>query len=516
MLNYWITALVACTFLHVATPSLAQIPAPIGISSGDVQGVVEQGIHVFRGIPYAAPPTGELRWRAPKPMHAWQGVRPAQKFGPFCPQNAPSVGDAPLGDMSEDCLTLNIWTPSINEDVGLPVMVWIHGGGYLVGSGAEPHYTGSAFAKKGVVFVTINYRLGVLGFFAHPALSASQDDEPLGNYGLMDQIAALEWVQENIAAFGGDPNNVTIFGESAGAGSVIYLMVATSAAGLFHRAISQSSAVGLQPDPFLKQPSGRRLAVEEQGEILASGMELDQESDVIAAMRQASFDELLKVVDPRVQPRPLVDGQIIIDKVSTLFSQGKQRDVPYLAGGNSWEASLGYAVGGGFSPTLRARAMTPETTTRLYGDFDATGAIDQWFGDTVILTPTRYLVTQMRNVTSPAYLYHLSYLTESRRGKQPGVAHGDDIPYIFQTMDIVFDEVSDRDRKVSDLMNAYWIQFAKTGNPNRKGLPEWPEYSRELDTLLEISDEVKVRQGYLAERWDFHEKLSLERLSPAD
>ncbi len=516
MTTFRIIFLVGSMLSSMAVASSAQEPSFLKTKNGVVQGIHEDEVYVYKGIPFAAPPVGNLRWRPPQPEEPWADVRSALQFGDYCPQNAASIFPDPPGNMSEDCLTLNIWTPSANVDARLPVMVWIYGGGYVNGSGSLSIYDGTALAKQDVVLISINYRLGVLGFFAHPALSQAQAGEPLGNYGLMDQIAALEWVKENVAAFGGDPNNVTIFGESAGAGSVNYLMVATTAKGLFHRAISQSSSAGLQPEPEMTRPVGRRLAVEEQGEVLASLLGLDQEPDVIAALREVSVDKFLDVTDRRVSPRPLIDGLIITDRMGILFSQGRQHDVPYLAGGNSWEASLGHAVGAGMSPALRARSMSPDIAATLYKGLDESQAIDQWFGDSHTWAPTRYLTSQMSNVTSPAYIYFMSYLTESRRGIQPGVAHGDEIAYVFQTLDRFYDDVSERDRGISEMISAYWVHFAKTGNPNGDGRPNWPEYRPDQQAVLEIGDEIKVVTDFLRARLDFHEKRGLEDLLAAE
>lgn len=484
------------------------------VETGKVAGREDGGLFVFKGIPYAAPPERALRWRPPQPAAAWQGVRSAKEFGAVCPQaSSPGMDEALLKKMSEDCLTLNIWTPTLDEAAGLPVMFWIHGGGHVAGASSLPLYDGRALAAQGVVLVSINYRLNIFGYFAHPAVSKAQADEVLGNYGLLDQVAALEWVQRNISGFGGDPGNVTIFGESAGAGAVNYLLAATNTQGLFHRAVSQSTAVGLRLDPMLKRRSGGALAAERQGEIFAALLGVDGQDDVMAAMRAASMDELVRALDPRLQHRPLVDGKMLTDRLGVLFMAGRHHRVPYMVGANSWEASLGVSIGGGFSPEALARSMTPELRRSYYGNLDETAAVHQWFGDSIILSPSRFLAGRMADAGAPTYLYHLSYVTESLRGEQPGAAHGDDIPYIFQTLDAAFDVVSERDRETSRLISAYWVQFAKTGSPNDEGLVSWPEYSSRFDTLLEIGDEIVERAAFLKDRLDFHESTGLKTLS---
>ena len=506
----WLTGwnLAACS-------TSASVPA-VAVETGQVAGIQSEGLYIFKGIPFAAPPEGDFRWRPPQPVSSWDGIRNATNFGAVCPQApSPGMNEALLETMSEDCLTLNIWSPSLDAGAKFPVMVWIHGGGHLSGASSLPTYDGSALAVQGVVLVSINYRLNIFGYFAHPQMSEAQSGELLGNYGLMDQIAALEWIQRNISAFGGDPDNVTIFGESAGAGAVNYLLAATNTDGLFHRAISQSTAVGLRLDPMLKERSGGTLAVERQGEIFASLLGVDDEEDVIGAMRAASMVDVLDALDPRLQQRPLVDGALLTDRLGNLFLEDRHHRVPYILGGNSWEASLGISIGGGFSPEFRARAMTDDMRQTYYGDLTDTEAVHQWFGDSVILATTRFLAAQMSETGAPTYLYHLSYLTEARRGIQPGVAHGDDIPYIFQTLDAAFDEISERDREVSRMISAYWVNFAKTGDPNGRGLPEWPAYSADADTLLDIGDDITARAGFLKARLDLHEGRALERLREA-
>ena len=488
----------------------------VTVESGTLAGHQIGDLYVFKGIPFAAAPQGELRWRTPQPPPAWSGVRLADEFGAICPQaSSPGIDESLLQTMSEDCLTLNIWTSTLDGAAALPVMVWIHGGGHVAGASSLPTYDGTELASQGVILVSINYRLNIFGYFAHPALSADQSDEILGNYGLLDQVAALEWIQRNIRQFGGDPNNVTIFGESAGAGAINYLLAATNTDDLFHRAIPQSTAVGLRLDPMLTQQSGGALAVERQGEIFATLLGVDKEDDVVAAMRAASMTELLGALDPRLQQRPLVDGKMLTDRLGILFMEGKHHKLPLMIGGNSWEASLGVSIGGGFSPEARARSMTAELKQIYYGELDETEAIHQWFGDSILLAPSRFLAGQMADTGTPTYVYHLSYLTDSLRGEQPGVAHGDDIPYIFQTLDAAFEDISDRDREVSRQISAYWVQFAKMGNPNGQGLTQWPAYSSSVDALLDIGDEIIEREEFLKARLDFHEARGLEKLTAA-
>jgi para-nitrobenzyl esterase len=409
-----------------------------------------------------------------------------------------------LTTMSEDCLTLNIWTPDTGEKAGLPVMIWIHGGGYVQGSGNVARLNSPAMAEQGVVLVTVNYRLGVFGFFAHPALSEAQSGELLGNYGLLDLLASLEWVQRNIAAFGGDPDNVTIFGESAGGALVNYLMVMPRSAGLFHRAISQSASVGLAPDARLRDRSGFQVPGEKMGKSYAKRAGVDKSGDVVAALRAMSTEELVAALDPDARFTPVVEGDLIPDLVGVLFAEGKQHDVPYMTGGVSWEAALGRQIGGGFSPDRMVKLIPAADRARLYPGLDETEVADQVFGDLIILSQAHYLGDQMEKVSSPSWQYYLSYLADERRGHQPGVAHADDIAFVMRTLDVDLDMVSERDREISELMNAYWVQFAKTGNPNREPLAEWPAYTEDQPWVMEFGDEVRLLDTLLSERIEYH------------
>lgn len=479
------------------------------IDSGTLAGAYIDGTRSFKGIPYAAPPIGELRWSPPAPEQAWGGVRLADEYAPHCAQIDPGILWFELDEISEDCLTLNVWTPA-TEGEQLPVMVWIHGGGYSNGSGNIPRLNSTRLARQGVVLVTINYRLSVFGFLNHPALAASRPDAPAGNYGLLDAVAALEWVQRNIAAFGGNPDNVTIFGESAGAGVVNTLLVMPSSEGLFHRAISQSASVGLAPDPYLDQRAGFLLPANKLGakylEKLGIANYESATAEVAADLRAMTTEQLLSVLAIEDRFTPVVDGVTLPDQVGAITAAGEQHQVPYITGGNSWEASLGRQIGGGFSPEFAGRLVPAESKASLYPGLEGAALDDQIFGDLIVLSGSRYTADQMAAGGAPVFRYYLSYLAAARRESQPGVAHGDDIAFVMQTMDLEpdLDVISEQDCDISELMSAYWVQFAKTGNPNRDGLPEWPAYTVEQRQTLEIGDEVVVRENHFAERMDFH------------
>jgi para-nitrobenzyl esterase len=488
-------ALVACEPAPQATTELGQL-----------RGVVTDNVIAFKGIAYAAPPVGEWRWRPPQPADPWQGVRDASEYGAFCAQPQSDILWFDLGEVSEDCLTLNVWTPDTEPEKPLPVMIWIHGGGYSQGSGNIARLNSSAMAAQGVVLVTVNYRLHAFGFLAHPAIGAAHPDEPHGNYGLMDNVAALEWVQRNISNFGGDPGNVTLFGESAGAGIVNFLMVMPSTAGLFHRAISQSSSVGLALEADINKRVGFSLAGEKRASQFAKKLPMKEDEDVAVALRELSTDEILSAMAPTDRFTPVVDGEVVPDQVATLFAEGKQHDVPYMSGGVSWEASLGRQIGGGFSPKFAARLVPKFVQERHYPGLEGEALEDQIFGDLIVFGGSRNILNSMQQLNSPAYSYFMSYVASDRRDRQPGVAHADDIAFVMQTLEAERDleKISGRDREISALMSAYWVQFARTGNPNAAGLPAWQPYTLQTPRVLEIGDEILLHESFRQGRIAYH------------
>lgn len=443
----------------------------VRIDSGALSGVQGQDTVSFKGIPYAAPPVGRLRWRPPEPAKAWKGVRDAAAFGPICAQNynPQDNGVGPL-PYSEDCLTLNVWTPAL-DGVQRPVMVWIHGGGFVNGSASAPLYDGAALARQGVVVVTLNYRLGWFGFFAHPALSAEQAGGPLGNYGLMDQIAALQWVQRNIAAFGGDASNVTLFGESAGGMSVNKLMISPAARGLFHKAIVQSG-LGRESAPRLKSPNREGIpSAEAQGEAMVKRLGLGNATP--AQLRALPVQNILALGDP--SPRtwgPIIDGQILTADVDDAFQQGLEAPIPYLAGSNSLE----------FPPPDSATADLQWGATRLPADLRE--AIAKAYGDDeafrlnvvsdVLFTEPARLLAGLHAARAPTFVYRFSMLSASMRDRLRGAPHASERQYVFQTLNASTWATGDDDRAVSELMSAYWVAFAKTGDPNGGGRLIWP------------------------------------------
>jgi len=482
---HWVSALVSClALLAVTAPAAAQTIARV--ESGQVRGVRTDGIDAYRGIPFAAPPLGELRWRPPAPPARWDGVREASEYGPACPQPARDSRSGGRADsQSEDCLSLNVWSPANAR--GLPVMVWIHGGGHRVGAGSFPLYDGAALARQGVVLVTINYRLGLLGYFAHPALTAEASaDAPLGNYGFMDQIAALEWVQRNIAAFGGDPSRVTVFGESAGGASIIYLLTSQRARGLFQGAIVQSGG-GLQRPGSL--PDHERNGVESMARI---GLPATATTSDLRAINVERLHEALGPLEG-LGFGEFIDGRIITEAPSQAFAEGRAADVPLIIGANDNEANVITSLGVTSSALDVLGPRLPQLRA-LYGDVSEDEFTSQALGDAFFVAPASWVAEQTQ-AGAPSYLYHFTYVVERRRGAVPGAVHGAEIPFIFQTWDrlpIPPAFISEQDRAFGAMISSCWVSFAQTGTPACDGASVWPAYSADSDRLLVFGPDTNV------------------------
>jgi len=491
-----------------AGSGFAQQPAPVKVEQGLVQGAFENGLTVYRGIPFAAPPVGDLRWRAPQPATNWEGVKQATQFGPSPVQN---------GKGSEDCLYLNVWTPAKSANDHLPVLVWIYGGGFSAGSASDRSYSGEKLATKGVVLVSINYRVGQLGFLAHPELSAESTNHVSGNYGLLDQIAGLQWVKQNIAAFGGDPNKVTIFGESAGGISVSMLCASPLAKGLFEGAISESGGSFGPPRPttFPGENLKRLADAERGGEAFAKSAGASS----IAELRKIAPDKL-----PASRGLggswPIIDGWVIPDDQYKLYSAGKYNDTPILVGYNSDE-------GASFSPPKSPEDYLASTKAR-YGKF--ADALIQAYpaGSNTVLKTARDLTRdaafgwhtwswarlQSQAGKSKVFYYyfdqHPNY-PESSPQFDHGSPHGSEVPYVFEHLNANSPQTSKTDLEISDAMSSYWVNFAKDGDPNGEDLPAWPAFSESHPEVMYFSqtphvgpvpsaESLKVLDGYFAWR----------------
>lgn len=493
-----------CTILILAALGVHAAEHEVTIDSGTLSGtVMNDGIRVFRGIPYAAPPIGELRWRAPAAPLPWTGVRSATEFGPICPQTsglaAMSGGVLPKSD--EDCLFLNVWTPASSSNDSLPVMVWIHGGALNLGWSNQPVYNGHEIARRGVVLVSINYRLGPLGFLAHPTLT--REAGVSGNYGFLDQVAALKWVQANIGEFGGDPNQVTLFGESAGGTSVITLLSSPSARGLVHRAIAQS--------PWFTEDNVAELTGQASAEAAgAAWTEAIAPGKNLARLRQLPADELVGDGKVELPMHVTVDGDFLPRSPESVFVRGEQMDVPLIVGTNADEGTMfvrmqGYANKADFEQGLRDRYGNLADAIRdLYPaaqDSDVRQAISQWLTDTWILRAARVLLDGTLNRSSSAYQYHFTRVVP---GNPFGAHHGAELRYVFNAMGgqaPLGGTTAAQDLALAESIITYWTQFAKTGNPNLEGAEPWPEYGASR-AYLELGDSLKRGRALGAARLD--------------
>ena len=486
----------------------------IQIDSGPISGKVEEGMRIFLGIPYAAPPVGELRWKPPQEVASWSQVRNSTDFGPSCPQ--PKQHDS--GKFSEDCLYLNVWTNAEPLEKRLPVMVWIHGGAFNFGSSSQPEYNGKNLAPKGVVVVTINYRLGPLGFLVHPLLSKESVHGTSGNYGLLDQIAALKWVQKNIAAFGGNPDRVTIFGQSAGSRSVSLLLISPMSAGLFHRAIAESGGPIIGSEYLSPAFNGNMANVKKMSQKLTVKLGCDKASNVLEAMRAKSAQEWVEAADCKTDLfddeapffAPVFDGCVLPKKPLAAFS-GRQHDVPVIVGSTLNEGNLYLADEKNLSVEkykffLKSRfAENSEKALEIFPAHcakDVAQALDSIVTVAANAQPARYVAQSMERKKSKAYLYQFTRLPDTALARKLGVHHGAELAYVFGNM-AKSDGYTDIDRELSHKMMDYWVNFAKTGNPNGKHLTYWPAYKSESDLNLEFSDTIRINKHLFQKECDF-------------
>lgn len=483
--------------------------AAIQLDSGRITGIPvarDPSVTVYKGIPYAAPPVGQLRWKPPQPVKAWTGVKPMEKFGNTCLQPKGWGSDK---SMSEDCLYLNVWTPAKSKDEKLPVMVWIHGGGFTGGSGKLG--SGHALAKKGVVLVSINYRLGPLGFFAHPLLSKESNRGISGNYGILDMVSALQWVQRNIAQFGGDWGNVTIFGESAG-GAAVYILCSTDLTeGLVHKAIAQSPWVTDDSISPLTKPSYGRESVEATG-IRITKLFCKDSEPTLEKLRDIDAEDLVSRTSKGFRLPAAVEGYVMKDNPANLFEKGLQRSIPLMAGTNTDEGTM--FSGGANNMTVEeyhaeARDQYKDSAAAILDIYPVASKdqikqeVNQSINDVWFAQPTRWMVRYMSRKNNNSYLYHFAH--KSLNWPAGGSAHAAELAFVFGSVEP--DKQTPSYKKLSNAMMTYWTNFAKTGNPNTEGLPEWPHYQESTDLNIALDAQIKVEANYLKKNLDTIERV---------
>lgn len=515
--------LAACTSTGNIMTSTNDTAAPqVTIADGTLAGVRANGVDAFKGIPYAAPPVGALRWRAPQAVRPWQGVYDATRFRHDCLQQPVPYDAAPLyAPLSEDCLFVNVWRPAAQPaGASAPVMVWIYGGGFVNGGTSSPTYNGASLAAQGVVLVSFNYRIGRFGFFGFPALTKEHPEEPKGNYGYMDQIAALKWVKTNIAAFGGDASNVTIFGESAGGGSVHTLLTSPMAAGLFHKAIIQSGGgrSALMGPRKVSEDLPARPSLETIGVNFAKANGIEGTDDAaLAALRALPGEKIVAGLSMAslMQPAgavtyggPAMDGRLVTEDPQTAYEAHHNAQVPLIIGATS--ADIGFHAAKTVEDAVAPFGKSKAKALAAY-DPDHSGNVRliaaKIGADQLMVEPARFTARAFAAQGLPVYQYRFSYVAPSAAEAMThgpmapyvvnkGAQHASEIPYVMNTVADVFgDRIAITDQAMANAASAYWINFAKTGDPNGSSalsgsaLPNWPVYNAAADEILDFTQE---------------------------
>lgn len=495
----------------------------VSVNKGKLRGEQDQGFSVYRGIPFAAPPVGDNRWRPPQPVTPWQGIRPATRFGRDCMQKPLSSSASPGDERpDEDCLYLNVWQPDgardeavtgddSNDDnagsneKGRPVVVWLYGGAYVNGGASSPAYDGESFARDGLIYVSFNYRLGRFGFFSHPALAGDAGDAPQGNYAVMDQIRALEWVRNNIDRFGGDPDEVTLVGESAGGNSILNLMASPATEGLFQRAVVMSGGGrGLRAVRHdLHEDQADNPSADTFGERFASrhGIEGD-DARALEALRalpaQAVTGDLnmSMMYTPNREREtyaggPIRDGRLLVDETQNRFRQRKQRKIPLLIGSTNLDL-------GRFDAASKTELFDSfgDNADRMRALYDPSGSVNlktlakEIGRDRTMTEPARFIADEMRAAGQPVWRYRFSHVAAPKRADWSGAPHATDIPYLFDHLDSAYGSgIDDSDRTTATAFHRYVVNFALTGDPNGEGLPQWPQHDPQQERILDFTQD---------------------------
>lgn len=513
----------------------------IKTSSGPVIGVIDDGILYYLGIPYAAAPIGELRWKPPVPSEPWKQARLMNKFSPACAQF--EVGIAPgNNEVNERCLTLNIWTPAPDESVLLPVMMFIHGGGFARGTSAEPMYNGKYLAKNGVVLITINYRLNAFGFLAHPALTARSTTGSSGNYGIMDQIFALKWIRENIRMFGGNPDNITVFGNSAGAASVAALMASSQAKGLFHRAIIQSGGYPPSMLRHLNKTQRNLESMESLGTKFSEVLGIDNNVDTVKELSSRSWQDIASAWERAVQPKItgigisgawmlnhlIEDGYILEKSPREIFRQGKQNNVPLMIGTVADEGTIIPLL-----MTVSNEEKYHRYLNKCFGKLyqkvenrypvDKDSSVKKTLGNLIrdgFFAGARAMAYHMSDIQPDTYLYQFTMQPKIFTWTLPGVAgrenefgcyHAAELPCIFQSVNS--SKFQEKDLRFHEQVMNYWIRFARSGNPNGDDATFWPAFDRSEEKHIILDLEIKTGHHLHKETCDFIDELDSNRES---
>ncbi|WP_230389382.1 carboxylesterase/lipase family protein [Vibrio nitrifigilis] len=494
----------------------AQPTKVVTLDAGKIQGVSQDNIDVYKGIPFAAAPIGELRWRAPQPVPAWDGIRQVTQYGHDCMQKPFPSDAAPLGTApSEDCLVLNVWAPKQDKKSLKPVMVWIYGGGFVNGGASPAVYDASQFAEQGIVAVSFNYRLGRFGFFAHPALTKQQrkyPEEALGNYGFMDQIAALKWVKNNISKFGGDPKQVTLVGESAGGFSEHVLLTSPKAKGLFNQAIIQSG-LGRQWEHAKRfgVPLSDPDSAEATGVAFAKqwGIEGNNEQ-ALKKLRSLSADQVvddmnMMNMNTPTYAGPMLDGRIMVKQPQEYYMSGKGLAMPIMVGANSFDI--------GFAPSV----TSTQQALAIFGNANYHQALAAYkqsgvtqpqeiaqalASDRLMVEPARFVAQQVDKQGGDAYFYRFGYVADSLKSQWPGAYHATDIPYTFNTVKAKYgDQLTHNDSAMAALIHQYWVNFIKRGDPNGEGIPAWDLYQDDGHEMMMFSNRGVAYSHTVSDPW---------------